>query len=136
MGKDDSGEMEEGDIGRSTRNAGGSRKDIGRSKGDAGKLEEDLREIKGIKVQIRGRCRENPGSVQGDAGGSSGGGTGRSIGICEKYRRSGGDAGGSGGSMETQREVFYRDLLSQKISKYFVEMFLKSKKSMRGCLRE
>jgi hypothetical protein len=38
--------------------------------------------------------------------------------------------------METQREVFYRDLLSQKISKYFVEMFLKSKKSMRGCLRE
>jgi hypothetical protein len=84
MGKDDSGEMEEGDIGRSTRNAGGSRKDIGRSKGDAGKLEEDLREIKGIKVQIRGRCRENPGSVQGDAGGSSDGGTGRSIGICEK----------------------------------------------------
>jgi hypothetical protein len=61
MGKDDSGEMEEGDIGRSTRNAGGSRKDIGRSKGDAGKLEEDLREIKGIKLQ------RDPGKMQGES---------------------------------------------------------------------
>jgi hypothetical protein len=67
MGKDDSGEMEEGDIGRSTRSAGGSRKDIGRSKGDAGKLEEDLREIKGNAVESEGGTEgsgEDAGRIQ------------------------------------------------------------------------